>query len=135
MTEEQKRLCDMIDGHAAAMKAQALDPSVKIEWSYSGSEWLPRKGSIISPEKCWARLAPVPRLVPLDQSDFLGPNRVTHLRCTANRTKICAVTQINNNQITGDGLPWLYYDDMAGYECSRDNGATWGPCSKPEVSK
>lgn len=133
MTPEQQKLCDLIDGHCAAMKAQVLDPSVKIEWSYSGSEWLPRKGSIISPEKCWARLAPIPRLIPLDQSDFLGDRRITHIRY-GNLSCLVSATSDTTVFFFDYSFPYDFIKNE-GLECSRDWGKSFGPCSKPEASK
>lgn len=141
MTDEQKHLCALIDQHCAAMKAQVVDERVKLEFMDGSGKWIAADNWFLTynehgaTAKRWARLAPVPRLIPLDQSDFVGVNRVTHLRRVSVPRRICAVTQIHDDQVTSDGLPWLTFGGMDGWECSRDNGATWGPCSKPEASK
>lgn len=132
MTDEQQRLCDLIDGHCAAMKAQVKNRDVMVEVLFN-SDWI-RSERILSfaigpADVRWHRLAPAPKIVPLDQGDFLGEGRVTHLRKTPFDIRLVCNVDL-------DGVAWLggflRYIEMAGWECSRDNGApgSWWPCSK-----
>lgn len=138
MTDEQQKLIALIDGHCAAMKARVEKSDVPLE-HFNQGVWTQcnepnhflydELGTVIH---YWHRLAPAPKLVSLDQSDFLGPNRVTHLRQINNPTSVAVVIGCNDNwAMIRNGDP-SYKMMFNHYECSRDNGApgSWGPCSK-----
>lgn len=134
MTLEQQRLCNLIEGHCAAMIAQVMDPGVTLEY-LSVYEWKRVQGGLNlfsqnGPcDRVWYRVPKAPRLIQLDQSDFLGVNRVTHLR-SKGCTGAWAVIFCDEHGIYLHNQIWVAYNSMQQRECSRDFGSTWGPCSK-----
>lgn len=136
MTDEQQRLCSLIDGHCEAMKAQVVDSQVKMQYLENG-HWLESSVRLSDAKgdrgQVWHRLAPVPRLIPLDQSDFLGERRVTHIRYG---NLVCLVSATSDTTVCFFDYSFPYESiKREGLECSRDGGASFGPCSKMEASK
>jgi hypothetical protein len=135
--DERDDLIKLIRGHAAAMEAQVENPDVPLEYLIDG-QWFPLLGRnrLFDNEGvgmwAWHRLAPAPKMVPLDQSDFLGEGRITHLRLGVAVFNSFVTTPAS--VVTGPH--YMPYDHFcAKWECSRDGGETWGPCSKCEVAK
>lgn len=132
------KLKALIIGHGEAMIEQLNNPNVKLEHLVCG-EWIPTPSH--SPPlsdgtgpncKKWTRLAPAPRMVDLDQSDFLGDGRVTHVRAGGCDDIVFAMTAVYRDHVIAGSVAKTYRTLKESYECSRDNGATFGPCSRPE---
>lgn len=122
-----------------AMIAWSKDPSVTLQALLEGV-WTDCptpscSNDAFTVNECrWSRprrIKPAKRTAPLDQSDFIGPNRVTHVR--QGEQSMCAVLSVCSHCIWcvwfGGGFT-LSFQDMKGYQISRDNGLTWGPAEK-----
>lgn len=128
-------LKNLITDHCAAMLAQVDNPNVKLE-CLSSTHWVVPGVSGLANEvgtlaRTWHRLAPATRLVPLDQSDFLGDRRVTHVRPKGNRgSYLVMITHEDHISIAAHGIASFKSLLSDEWQCSRDNGATWQACSK-----
>lgn len=137
MTDADK-LKELIDGHHAAMRFLVEHPDARLEMLVDGVWTLAITRSLCGDKyvhsRPYHRLAPTPRLVPLDQSDFLGEGRVTHLRRGGSTYN--SFSTWRDGLCFGDAIAsWERYDYATllrtGVECSRDHGATFSACSKP----
>lgn len=124
--------------HAEAVLAWATNPDVKLEY-WTGTGWAPSPRSVpafsLHPDTAtWLlprRIARPTERVPLDASDFVGPERVTHVKLTEDPGIVFLVLGRSTFAIRLMDK-WVPYEMLigSGAEISRDFGATWSPASK-----